>query len=127
MENGKRIVIGEAEAGRIEKEREKKKGYRPEYRIVVKLDREGEAVFPVEMKMTLESGEIVRERWDGRDRWVKYVYTKTSPVKSVEIDPERKVLLDGSFADNSYVAKPAALPFAKWSSNLLFWLQMVLP
>ena len=25
------------------------------------------------------------------------------------------------------VATAAALPFAKWSSNLLFWLQMVLP
>jgi hypothetical protein len=25
------------------------------------------------------------------------------------------------------VAKPAIFPFAKWSSNFLFWIQMVLP
>ncbi len=127
VENGKRTVVSENDAERIRKASEKQKGYHKEYRIVVKLVREGEAVFPVEMKMTLESGEVVGRQWDGRDRWVKYEYTKTSPVKSVEIDPGGKVLLDGSFADNSYVETPAVLPFAKWSSNVLFWMQMVLP
>ena len=93
----------------------------------VRLARDGETVFPVDMKMTLASGEVVRQQWDGRERWVRYEYTKTSPVKSVEIDPGGRILLDGSFADNSYVAEPAVAPFAKWSSNLLFWIQMVLP
>jgi hypothetical protein len=45
----------------------------------------------------------------------------------VEIDPGRKILLDSSFADNSWRASIYPLPFAKWSSNLLFWMQMVLP
>ena len=93
----------------------------------MKLVREGETVFPVEMKMTLENGEVVERQWDGRDRWVKYEFTRTSKAKRVEIDPERKVLLDASFTNNSWVAEPAPLPFAKWISNLLFWSQMVLP
>jgi hypothetical protein len=126
MENGKRATVTEKDADRVEKERKNKKA--PEqYRITVKLVREGEAVFPVEMKITLENGDVIREQWDGRDRWVKYEYTRASKAKSVEIDPEHKVLLDGSFADNSWVAKPDRLPFAKWGSNLLFWMQMVLP
>jgi hypothetical protein len=103
-------------------------GRRPErYHITVKLTREGEAVFPVEMKMTLDNGEIVRGGWNGRDRWVKLEYTETSPVKSVEIDPERKILLDGDFTDNSYVTRVPVMPFAKWASNLLCWLQLALP
>jgi len=118
IENGKRITIAKAP---------KKKRERQLYRIVVKLVRDGESVFPVEMRMTLENGEIVHEQWDGRERWIKYEYTKASKVKSVEIDPERKILLDGRFADNSYVARPSPLPFVKWFANLLCWFQMVLP
>jgi hypothetical protein len=126
LENGKRTTVTEKDADRIERERKEKKT--PEqYRITVKLVREGEAVFPVDMTMTLENGEIVREQWDGHDRWIKYEYMRSSKAKSVEIDPERKILLDGSLADNSWVAKPDRLPFAKWGSNLLFWMQMVLP
>jgi hypothetical protein len=125
-EGGDRITIDRKAAGRIEKER-KKKGEGQRYRIVVKLVRDGESVFPVEMKMTLGNGAIVRERWDGRERWIRYEYAEAAPVKSVEIDPEHKILLDGNFADNSFVARPAALPFVKWFANLVFWFQMALP
>jgi hypothetical protein len=125
-EGGQRILIDQKTADRIEKDRQKK-GEPQRYQIVVKLVRDGETVFPVEMRMTLDNGEIVRERWDGRERWIKYEYTKGSEVKSVEIDPEHKILLDGSFADNSYVSRPAPLPFVKWFADLTFWFQMVLP
>ena len=126
LEDGRRTTVDQKAADRIAAER-KKKGERQRYRIVVKLVRDGESVFPVEMRMALDNGEIVRERWDGRERWIKYEYDKASEVKSVEIDPEHKILLDGSFADNSYVSRPAALPFIKWFANLVFWFQMVLP
>ena len=126
LEGGQRTTVTGKDAARMEKER-RKKGEKPTYRIFVKLERDGETVFPVEMKMTLEDGQIVREQWDGRERWIKYEYTKTSAAKSVEIDPERKILLDGSFADNSYIARPSPLPFVKWFASVLFWFQMVLP
>jgi hypothetical protein len=126
LDQGKRTEVTEKDADRIEKERKNSKT--PEqYRITVKLVREGESVFPVEMKMMLENGEVVREHWEGYDRWIKYEYTRASKAKSVELDPERKILLDSNLADNSWVAKPDRLPFAKWGSNLLFWMQMVLP
>ncbi len=125
VRDGKRVTVTEDDADRMDAERKKKGG--GEYRIVVRLVREGETVFPVEMKMTLENGETVREAWDGRERWVRYQYTKNSKVRSVEIDPGHKILLDSSFADNSYVARTQWLPLAKWSSDLLFWLEMMLP
>ena len=125
VENGRRRTETEDDAERADKERERKGG--KEYRIVVRLVREGEAVFPVAMKMTLENGETVREQWDGRDRWIRYEYTRKAKVRSVEIDPDHKILLDTSFANNSWTAQTQWLPLAKWSSDLLFWLQMVLP
>ena len=121
LENGKRVEITEKDA-----DSRKKKGAE-QYRITVKLVREGESVFPVEMDMLLENGELVRHHWDGVDRWVKLEFTKASQPHAVEIDPGRKILLDSSFADNSWRASTYPLPFAKWSSNLLFWMQMVLP
>jgi hypothetical protein len=126
LENGKRRVVTEADAEKLDKER-KKKGIKDQYRITIKLKREGEAVFPVEMRMILENGEIVREPWDGVARWIKYEYIKPARPKRVEIDPENKILLDGNRADNSWVADPSPLAFVKWSSKLLFWMQMVLP
>ena len=120
VENGKRVAITKKNADA------RKKGSE-QYRIVVKLVREGESVFPVDMEMLLDSGELVRHHWDGVERWVKLEYTKASKPRAVEIDPGRKILLDSSLADNSWRASPYPLPFAKWSSNLLFWMQMVLP
>ena len=65
VQNGKRITVTESDA-----ERQKDKG-KDEYRLVVKLKREGEAVFPVEVKLTYENNQAEWRNWDGRDRWVK--------------------------------------------------------
>jgi len=121
VENGKRIEITKKNA-----ERTQTKGLE-QYRITVKVVREGESVFPVDVEMLFENGERVRRQWDGVDRWIKLELVKTSAVRTVEIDPGRRILLDSSFADNSWRAWPDPQPFAKWSSNLLFWMQMVLP
>jgi Peptidase family M1 domain len=126
LENGKRVAVTDEDVKRIEKERGKKKD-EAQYRIVVNLKRQGEAVFPVEMKMTLEDGEVVRREWDGRERWMRYEFMKRSKASRVEIDPDHKVLLDVNFANNSWVEDAPTLPFAKWFSNLLFWCQMVAP
>ncbi|SPE32351.1 hypothetical protein SBA3_1860025 [Candidatus Sulfopaludibacter sp. SbA3] len=126
LQGGKRTLVTEDDASRTEKER-RKKGEKPDYRITIHLKREGEALFPVQMKLTLDNGATEWHNWDGRGRWVKLEYVRKSPAHRVEIDPEHKVLLDTSIADNSWVAAPAVLPFVKWTSKLLFWLQAALP
>ena len=76
--------------------------------------------------MTLENGETLSRQWNGRDRWVRYEFTAKSRPARVEVDPEHKILLDVNFANNSWVERPAPVPFTKWFSNLLFWAQAVL-
>ena len=120
VENGKRFTITEDEA-----RKNKKKPV--EYRVVVRLKREGEAIFPVDVKLTYSDGRVENKQWDGRDRWIKYDFTSKAKLARVEIDPDHKILLDGSLADNSWVEDSDFTPFARWSSNLLYWLQMVLP
>ena len=120
IENGKRFTISEDDA-----RKNKKKPI--EYRVVVKLKREGEAIFPVDVRLTYGDGRVENKQWDGRDRWVKYDLTSKTKLARVEIDPDHKILLDGSRADNSWVEDSDFTPLARWSSNLLYWLQMVLP
>ena len=119
--NGKRATVTQAEV-------DQNKDKRPaEYKLTVKLKREGECVFPIDVKLTYDNGRTEWRSWEGVDRWVKWEWTGKTKLRRVEIDPLHRILLDGSFADDSWVADTDPLPFAKWGSNLLFWLQMVLP
>lgn len=97
-----------------------------QYESVVKIQRKGEAIFPVEIRVRFSDGRVANRKWDGQYRWVKYTFTEPTRVESVEIDPERKVLLDVNFANNSYRKGPAVKPLFKWWQNLLFWAENLL-
>jgi hypothetical protein len=71
------------------------------YETQVILHRKGDFIFPVEAEVTFDNGESIRERWDGKDRWVRYVYHKKAKVASVEIDPDHKVTMDSNYLNNS--------------------------
>ena len=98
----------------------------PVYLSKVFIRREGEAVLPVDIRITFKNGEVVNEQWDGAYRWVKYEYTKRSEVKQVEVDPGHKLALDVNLTNNSWTSRPKPSVILKWSSTLLFWIQNVL-
>src|SRR5664279_2604172 len=81
---------------------EEKKG-ETEYETQVILHRKGDFIFPVNAVVKFDNGESTRERWDGKDRWVRYVYHKKAKLQSVEIDPGHGTLLDANYLNNSYV------------------------
>jgi hypothetical protein len=86
--------------------------------------RHGEAVFPVEVVVTFDGGERVIERWDGRDRWKLYEYDREAAAVSAEIDPERVLLLDVNFTNNSVTRAPRGPEAAiRWSLTWMVWLQ----
>ena len=94
-----------------------------EYLNTVFIGREGEAIMPVDIRITFKNGEVVNEKWDGAYRWVKYEYTRQSKVKQVEVDPGHKLALDIDFANNSWTDEPDPSVLFKWTSTLLFWIQ----
>lgn len=63
--------------------------------------RKGELIFPQEVEVVFENGETIREAWDGRDRWKRFLYTKPHKLKSACLDPDNKVLLDINLKNNS--------------------------
>ena len=69
----------------------KEKKGETEYETQVILHRKGDFVFPVEAVVKFDNGESTIERWDGKDRWVRYVYRKKAQVESVHIDPDYQV------------------------------------
>jgi hypothetical protein len=94
------------------------------YRTTVVVRRFGEAIFPVDVVTTFKDGQRVSERWDGRERRAIYTYDRPAEGLKVEVDPERVLLLDVNYTNNSATLEPrAAEASLKWSLKWLVWLQ----
>jgi hypothetical protein len=97
------------------------------FRTSVVVRRLGEGVFPVDVVVTFKNGEKVRERWDGRDRWKIYTFERNTEALSAQVDPERVLLLDVNYANNSRTLEPAGPAAAtKWTLTWMVWLQDLL-
>ena len=96
-----------------------------ETRVVVR--RHGEGIFPVEVVTEFEDGHRAREIWDGRGRWREFTYDRAARATRAFVDPERKLLLDVDYTNNSRTLAPRARAAAtKWSVTWLVWLQDLL-
>jgi hypothetical protein len=94
------------------------------FRARVVVRRTGEAFFPVDVLTTFEDGEQIRERWDGRARWRAYTYERQSRPRTVQIDPDRVLLLDIDYTNNSWSRRPRSREAAgKWALTWMVWLQ----
>jgi hypothetical protein len=67
----------------------------------------------------------VREKWDGRDRWVRFSYDKQAKILSAEVDPDHKVWLDRDRFNNSQTAEPDRAATHKLATYWLFASQML--
>jgi Peptidase family M1 domain len=94
------------------------------YRTEVVVRRYGSATFPVTVLLSFEDGSEVRHDWDGKDRWKLYVEERPSKLRYAAVDPERKLVLDLNYTNNSKLLEPqATLPARKWASKWMIWLQ----
>jgi hypothetical protein len=94
------------------------------YRTTVVVRRLGAGQFPVDVRVRFEDGHEERERWDGRARWQYLTFDRPARAVSAEIDPERRLLLDTNFTNNSRTLQPANDEAAvKWSLRWMIWLQ----
>lgn len=97
------------------------------YRTIVVVRRFGEALFPVDVLTTFEDGHEIRERWDGVDRWRLFTYERAARASTVQVDPERVLLLDVDYTNNSRTLEPRTADAArKWSLTWMVWLQDLL-
>jgi hypothetical protein len=94
------------------------------YRTDVVVRRYGEAIFPVDVLVTFGDGHKVREHWDGRERWKLYSYTRPARAVTAQVDPDRVLLLDINYTNNSKTLEPRARAAAtKWMLKWMTWVQ----
>jgi Peptidase family M1 domain len=103
-----------------------KRGEAVTYRNEIVVVRNGEWIVPQDILIVLDGGKTIRESWDGRERWKKFVLFGPRKLDFVQIDPEARWLLDVNFANNSMrlEARPGgprkiALTITVWFQNLL--------
>ena len=72
---------------------EKKKSEGP-FRTVVLVGRDGDLSLPVEIRLTFENGQTHWSTWDGATKWIRLTSIYESKLARVEVDPDRKVVLD---------------------------------
>jgi hypothetical protein len=108
-----------------------KKGETVYYNQVV-VHRRGTFDLPVVLEAKFDDGSSVREKWDGKDRWHRFVWQRKQKLVSAEIDPDHGHWLDRDRFDNSWAAdsderatnKLAAYwtVLAQWLEHILSWL-----
>jgi hypothetical protein len=65
--------------------------------------------------------------WDGREPWHAFTIANPSAVARVQVDPDRVLLLDVNYTNNSWTAAPkAAEASRKWAMRWLTWVQELL-
>jgi len=96
------------------------------YKTEVLLKRLKEIKIPVEVLIELETGEKIKEIWDGQERWHKIELETKSKIKSATIDPENKIILDVDVNNNSLTTKPQDSVIFKLCSQYLFWMETLI-
>ncbi len=94
----------------------------------VTVRRLGGVKMPVDVLVSFADGRNVTETWDGQYRWTRFRYRGAAKVVRAEVDPEGKLAIDVTPANNSWVdengwSRRAAL---KWAARWMFWLQNLL-
>jgi hypothetical protein len=123
VEGSKQVLSPDAKAAAGTK---KKAAEQAQYRNTVMVARFGEWIFPQEIEVVFSDGSRVRETWNGRDRWKRFIYVKPVKVVSAEVDPDHKYLLDSNLRNNGMVLEPAKGPVLKYAAGFTGWFQALL-
>ena len=95
-------------------------------RTEVVVRRHGGGVFPVDVLLVFADGSELRVPWDGKERWKLLAEERPSKLAYAVVDPERVLLLDLEYTNNSKLAEPESLAAGKWASKWMVWLQDLL-
>jgi hypothetical protein len=95
------------------------------YETKVSVRRLGNFVFPVEVQMVFADGDTILEKWNGKESWKNYSYTRASRLVSATVDPEHKIPLDIQITNNSRTVDTQSAGLNKLTARLLFWTQFL--
>jgi hypothetical protein len=91
-------------------------------RVVVRRLQDG--ILPVEVLLKFDNGEEYRDVWQAQDLWKRYEVVKPARLTYAVVDPDRKLLLDINYTNNSKLLSPKpGFALSKWASKWMVWLQ----
>jgi hypothetical protein len=92
----------------------------------VVVRRFGDGVFPTTVRITC-GGTVRLLNWDGAERWKAFEVRDAEAITKVEVDPNRVLMLDVNYTNNSWTARPRAVEAAsKWALRWFTWAQELL-
>lgn len=81
----------------------------------------------VEYRMTDEKeGGVWIETWPIRERWKRFRFASSAEVTAVALDPDRKLLIEANWTNNSRTDATGLSAGLRWSTGAMFWLQALL-
>jgi hypothetical protein len=119
-----RQLVTDADAAKRERQAEEQKTAKYDTTVVVR--RRGEVYFPVEVAFRFAGRPVERLTWDGRDRTKTFTFVRAEKLEWVDIDPDRKVLLDVNWLNNGRRLQGDSRPAASWASRWMFLVQTLL-
>ncbi|MQY78145.1 MAG: M1 family peptidase [Bacteroidetes bacterium] len=93
------------------------------YESKVIIHRLGEVFMPVEVFVHFDNDEEILEKWDGKSRTKEFAYERPEKIVWAQIDPEKKIMIDIDFHNNSLTTKPKRAVIWKYALKFLFRLQ----
>lgn len=89
----------------------------------VEVARNGDWVFPVELKVTFEDGTTETLHWSGEEGQKVFEFVGKAKIVSAQIDPQQKISLDLDLNNNSLTLKPDNTSMWKYAMKAIFWIQ----
>ncbi len=97
-------------------------------RTAVLVRRRGDAVVPVRIEVTRDSGDPERatwestwQTWDGRERWHRFVFD--GRIQAARLYPRAEFLQDADRRNDSLTKRQNPRPGAKWATRFLMWIE----
>lgn len=89
----------------------------------VTVARQGQLAVPTEVLVTFEDGTTILEPWDGGQEEHTFTYPDGPEVRSAEVDPERRVLVDLRWADNGLSRRVYTADWLAVAARLVYYVQ----
>ena len=83
----------------------------------------GDGWFPMDLVVTMEDGtEITDLKWDHKASFNIVDFYASKRIESVQLDPERKAIIELNFHNNGRTMKPVSAT-AKYVNRWMYWIQ----